>query len=87
MSTNTTHKPTNLKDIYFKHAALTRITGNPTYDDLQKLYRQAKANAQSVPSTLGGATNGHLGLIISATAYQTLAPGTPYVTLEKTGMG
>ena len=27
---------TNLKEIYFKHAPLTKIKGNSTYDDLQK---------------------------------------------------
>ena len=38
---------------------------NPTYTDLQKIYHQAKSNAQSFLSTLGGGANHHLGLIIS----------------------
>ena len=75
----TSSKPTNLKEIYFPHQALTKVTGNPTYSDLQSLYRQAKANAQSVPCTLGGGTNGHLGLIIDAVTYNRIAPGTPYI--------
>ena len=77
--TSTADKPINLKEIYFKHAALTRITGNPKYANLQSMYRECKANAQSVPCNLGGGANGHLGLIISANAYNTIAPGTPYI--------
>ena len=77
--TSTANKPINLKEIYFKHAALTRITGNPKYADLQSMYRECKANAQSVPCNIGGGANGHLGLIISANAYNTIAPGTAYI--------
>ena len=77
--TSAANKPINLKEIYFKHAALTRITGNPKYADLQSMYRECKANAQSVPCNLGGGANGHLGLIISANAYNTIAPGTAYI--------
>ena len=76
--TSTGSKPTNLKEIYFKHAALTPISGNPKYDDLQSMYCQCKANVQSVPSILGGGAHGHLSLIISANAYNTVAPGNPY---------
>ena len=76
--TSTANKPINLKEIYFKHAALTRITGNPKYADLQSMYRECKANAQSVPCNIGGGANGHLGLIISANAYNTISPGTAY---------
>ena len=71
-------KPTNLKEVFFSHAALGKIQGNPTYEDIQKLYRQCKANAKSVPCVLGGGANGHLGLIISPLAYARIAPGTPY---------
>ena len=71
-------KPTNLKEVFFSHAALGKIQGNPTYEDIQKLYRQCKANAKSVPCVLGGVANGHLGLIISPLAYARIAPGTPY---------
>jgi len=75
----TTSRPTNLKEIYFPHQTLTKITGNPSYSDLQALYRQAKANAQSVPCTSGGGNNGHLGLIIDAITYDRIAPTTPYI--------
>jgi len=81
----TTSKPINLKEIYFPHQALTSIAGNPSYPDLQALYRQAKANAQSVPCTLGGGNNGHLGLIIDAITYERIAPGTPYTRATHPG--
>ena len=74
-----TSKPTNLKEIYFPRQLLTKVTGNPSYSDLQSLYRQAKSNAQSVPCTLRGGNNGHLGLIIDAITYNRIAPTTPYV--------
>ena len=40
---------------------------------------ELKANAQSVPSTLGGGRHGHLGLVLSEDEYETVTHGTPYV--------
>ena len=71
-------KPTNLKKVFFSHIALGNMQGNPTYEDIQELYRQCKANAKSVPSALGEGANGYLGLIISPEAYDRIAPDTPY---------
>ena len=45
MST-TTVKATNLNEIYFKQNSLIRVTENPTYDYIQKLYLQEKDNTQ-----------------------------------------
>ena len=81
MSTHSA-KPTNLKEVFFSHAALGKIQGNPTYEDIQKLYRQCKANAKSVPSVLGGGANGHLGLIISALRAHTDALGRNTVEMD-----
>jgi hypothetical protein len=47
--------------------------GKPTYETLQTLVTELKANAGSVPSTLGGGQNGHLGIILSPPRYATLA--------------
>ena len=64
---------------------LQALCSHPYYqkfqcDDLQSIYCKCKVNAQSAPSVLeGGASNGHLGLIISANAYNTLAPITLYI--------
>ena len=70
----------SVKDTYFQHKLLTKIHGKPTYPTLQTLYTELKANAGSVPTTLGGGLHGHLGLVLTATSYATLQPTTPWVT-------
>ena len=75
----------SVKDTYFQHKLLTKIHGKPTYPTLHKLHTELKANASSVPSTLGGGLHGHLGLILTPTAYATLQPTTPWVTPPNPG--
>jgi hypothetical protein len=55
-----------VNDTYFLQKVLTRVHGQPTFDTLQTLSTELKANAASVPSTLGGGSYGHLGLVLSA---------------------
>jgi hypothetical protein len=50
----------------------TKIIGTPTFQTLIKLKPDLQENASSVPSNLGGAQNGYLGLILSAPAYHAL---------------
>jgi hypothetical protein len=69
----------NYRDNYFQHPTLTKISGDPTYTSLAKLERECKANGKSVRSTLGGGTQGHLGLVSSALAYERVSPGVPFV--------
>ena len=69
----------SVKDTYFQHKMLKRISGQPTYETLQILSTEIKANAASVPSTLGGGQYGHLGLILSADRYATLPNTVPWV--------
>ena len=69
---------TDYKNTYFQHPSLTSIRGAPTYESLSIIYKEIKANANSVPTTLGGGNHGHLGLVITQTAYERIAPGTPY---------
>ena len=52
---------------------ITKITGKPNYKGLKNLKDQLKANAASIPTTLGGGTHGYLGLILSPAAYATIA--------------
>ena len=67
------------KNNVFEYPDLSRIIGEPTTATLITLHNEIKANAQSVHTTLGGGENGHLGLVCSPEAYQTLVPGgTPY---------
>ena len=54
----------SVKDTYFQHTVLTRINQRPTYASLQNCPNELKANASSVPTTLGGGLHGHLGLLL-----------------------
>ena len=67
----------HVKDVYFQHKVLTRIFGQPTYELLKTLMDKLKANASSVPTTLGGGAFGHLGLLLSPARYATIL-ATPY---------
>jgi hypothetical protein len=60
----------------FQHQDLTKITGTPTYTGLALLKRQCKANAQTVPSTIG---NGNLGLVSSVLSFDRSSPGVPFL--------
>ena len=53
--------------------SITKITGEPNYESLKNLKDELKANAASIPTTLGGGTHGYLGLILSPAAYATIA--------------
>jgi len=55
------------------HPKLTAIVGAPTNTTITKLIQEVFANARAVPSTRGSGGHGHLGMIMTATAYQTLA--------------
>ena len=52
---------------------VTPIVGEPTYAALKTLKDQLKANAASVPTTLGGGNHGYLGLILSPATYATIS--------------
>ena len=76
----------SVNDTYFQHKVLTRVHGQPTYKTLQTLLTtKIKANASSVPSTLGGGQYGHLRLILSAARYATLANTVPWVSPPNPG--
>ena len=75
----------SVNDTYFQHKVLTRVHGQPTYDTLQTLSTEIKANAASVPSTLGGGSYGHLGLVLSADRYATLATALPWISPANPG--
>ena len=62
--------------------AITKITGKPNYESLKNLKDELKANAASIPTTLGGGTHGYLGLILSPAAYATIA----YTLVFKSGL-
>ena len=59
----------SVNDTFFQHKVLTKVHGQPSYESLQILSTELKANAASVPSTLGGGLYGHLGLVLSLERY------------------
>ena len=75
----------NVSERYFQHKVLSKLQCQPTYESLQILTTELKGNATSVPSTIGGGHYGHLGLILSADKYATLANTTPWVTPDRPG--
>ena len=54
---------------FFEYPTVTKIHGQPTYESLQQLYNELKSNAGSIPSSLGGGADGHLGLILDPRQY------------------
>ena len=57
---------------------VTKIHGQPTNQDIDRLDNELTAIASSFPSELGGGVHGHAGLIKSAADYAIIAPGTPF---------
>ena len=64
----------NYKDFYFEHPVLTKIRGEPTYEALHHLKNELKANASSVPTTLGGGNHGYLDMILTPAGYHRIPP-------------
>ena len=52
---------------------MTKIHGAPTYETLQEIKDQLKANAASITPDLGGGANGHLGLVLSPMEYNNVS--------------
>ena len=66
--------------LHFQHPSLTKISGDPTYKSLANLEKEIEANGKSVPSTLGGGSQGHLGLVSSSySAYGPVSPRVPFI--------
>jgi hypothetical protein len=69
----------NYREAYFQHPSLTKISGNQTYKSLAKLKKETKANGESIPSTLGGGSQGYLGLVSSYSVYDRVSHGVPFI--------
>ena len=52
---------------------MPRILGEPSFTSLHDLLRQLKANAFSVPCTLGGGSHDYVGTLLSPPAYASLS--------------
>ena len=53
----------------FEHQTILPYTGEPDYEAIKSVHDKLKANAASIPSTLGGGQHGLLGLIMSDATY------------------
>ena len=51
---------------------ITPITGKPNYESHKNLKDHLKANAASIPTTLGGGNHSYLSLILSPSTYATI---------------
>ena len=76
----------NYKDSYFKHPFLTAIHREPTYETLQNLKNEIKANPKTVQTTLGGGNYGYLGMILTPAQYRHIAPTNPFTRPPNPGV-
>jgi hypothetical protein len=60
----------------FPHPILPSVEGEPDYQTIHTTRKFLQVNAQAIDTHLGGDTLGHLGLIVSDTAYSNIAPPT-----------
>jgi hypothetical protein len=58
---------------------VTKIYGQPTNRDIDRLEDELIAIASSFHSDLGGGLHGHAGLVKSVADYELIAPGTPFI--------
>jgi hypothetical protein len=59
---------------------IPKIQGAPDFSILSELKQLLGANAAEKDTILGGSANGYLGLILTAAKYNTITPGTPFLT-------
>ena len=69
---------------------LSRIDGEPTYESINNIMQILYANAATLPTTTGGGTHGHIGLIFKPELCSTMSeipykiPLETYTMFEKT---
>jgi hypothetical protein len=59
----------------FPHSTLPKVTGEPTFEDLNIIRRLLNAHAMNVSSYKGGGRHDHLGLIMTNADYFAVATG------------
>ena len=63
----------------FPYSTLTTAPGKPTYTVIEKTQREIFACASSIVSLCGGRQHGKLGLVVTPSSYDLVAPSTPYI--------
>jgi hypothetical protein len=69
-------KYTTVEDVVasFPRPILPTVQGEPDYQTIHAIRKLLHANARAIDTHLGGGALGHLGLIVSNTAYAIIAP-------------
>ena len=57
----------------FPIKTIPKIIGEPTYKAINKLMEGLYANASTIPTTLRGGRNGHIGLLVDTSVYENIA--------------
>ena len=63
---------------YFEHKHLDKVHGQPTIENIVKLLKQSKRNAQSVPTTFGGGQLGYLAFYFTPAEYLSIHTATAF---------
>jgi uncharacterized protein (DUF433 family) len=69
----------------FPHKTITTIADEPDYATINTMVEILYGNAASLPTSLGGGSHGHIGLLMTPALYDTLAPGTAYIAPDDPG--
>ena len=64
---------------FFPYSTLTAAPVKPTYAEIEQTHCKIFACARSIASLLGGGQHGKLGLVMTPSAYDLVAPATPYI--------
>ena len=87
-----TSQPPDFKQSHFLYPELECVHGQPTIHQIAKVYKQLKQNAASVPTTLAGAQNGYLPLVLTEEQWRNITnvedfrrPGNPGPFLPRQG--
>ena len=63
----------------FSYSTLTAVPVKPMYASIKQTQRKIFACASSIASLRGGRQHGKLGLVMTPSAYDLVAPATPYI--------
>ena len=63
----------------FPYSTLTAAPGKPTYAEIEQTQRKLFACVSSIVSLRGGGQHVELGLVMTPSAYDLVAPATPYI--------
>ena len=70
--------PPDYKKTHFPYPELDKIHGQPTIDQILKIYKQVKQNAASVPTTLAGGQHGFLPLVLTTEQWNNIQNVQPF---------